>query len=133
MEQSFKQFMEANGWVGRIETIVLEPEIESWIRFDSSAFAELIKGQARRRKMEASDLKTVVSRCVDKTGGWNALNKPNRPKEAFEGVLAEFGVVRSNSLYGKLAKHESLAGCQVLSFLKFKTLLQRWFAKDQQA
>lgn len=131
MEAAFKHELSANGWPNRVEAIALEPEIESWLRFDSAAFHGLIEEQARRNK-PATALKVAacIARAVQTNGGTTA-NKPTRPKEVFEDVLADFGIPRSNSLYGKLAKKESLAGCTVGSFNKFLTILRGWFPLNQ--
>lgn len=127
METAFKNELSANGWLSRIEVIALEPEIESWLRFDSATFRGLIEEQARRNKpATASKVTASIASAVQTNGGTNG-NKPIRPKEVFEDVLAEFGIPRSNSLYGKLAKKESLGGCAVSSFNRFSRILRTWF------
>ena len=129
MEQKFTAALEANGWSGRAATIVLEPEIEAWLRFDSSAFTKLIKGQARMRRGDGdAEIKATAARHAQRTGGCTDINKPVRPKEVFESVLADYGVIRSNSLYGHLAERESLKVCQVPSFVRLKSQLTDWFA-----
>ena len=127
METAFKNELSANGWPSRIEAIALEPEIESWLRFDSATFRGLIEEQARRNKpATASKVAASIASAVQTNGGTTA-NKPTRPKEVFEDVLTGFGIPRSNSLYGKLAKKESLAGCAVGSFNRFSRILRAWF------
>lgn len=129
MEQKFTAALEANGWHGRVATIVLEPEIEVWLRFDSPAFTGLIKGQARMRREDGdAEIKATAARHAQRTGGCTDINKPVRPKEVFESVLADYGVIRSNSLYGHLAERESLKVCQVPSFVRLKSQLTDWFA-----
>ncbi|MBI3878100.1 MAG: hypothetical protein HY300_19425, partial [Verrucomicrobia bacterium] len=102
-------------------------EIEAWLRFDSAAFQGLIEQQARRKKLaNESEVSRVVASATQANGGAIG-NKPKRPKEVFESVLAEFGIPRSNSLYGRLAKQEALSGCTVWSFNRFIQILKGWF------
>lgn len=132
MEQNFTSSLEDNGWSGRAATIVLEPEIEAWLRFDSSAFTGLIKGQARKRREDGdAEIKATAARHAERNGGVNEIEKPVRPKEVFESVLADYGVIRSNSLYGHLAERESLKACQVPSFVRLKSQLATWFASPR--
>lgn len=55
-------------------------------------------------------------------------SKPERPKEAMEQALRMVRLPRSSALYRQLAQQVSLARCTDASFLKFKALLQNWFA-----
>lgn len=127
MEKAFKNELAANGWPNRVEVIALEPEIESWLRFDSAKFHDLVEEQARRNKpATALTVAASVVIAVQANGGATS-GKPTRPKEVFEDVLAKFGIPRSNSLYGKLARNESLSGCRVASFNRFTKLLRDWF------
>jgi hypothetical protein len=119
----------ANGWVReRVAVIVAVPEIEAWLRFDSLHLSRLLKQDARKAQEKAELLfPTVISSAIAQTGGANALGKPRNPKEAFAAVLREFGIQRSNAVYGKLAAKESLRGCLVPSFRRLVATLQQWF------
>ena len=81
MEAAFKNELSANGWPSRVEVIALEPEIESWLRFDSTTFHGLIEEQARRNKpATASKVAACIASAVQTNGGTTA-NKPIRPKK----------------------------------------------------
>jgi hypothetical protein len=118
-----------SGWAeGRAAAIVVEPEIEAWLRFDSTHLRELIRERARRnRDSTALFFQTEINAAIDQNGGLNPLGKPANPKEVFEHLLETFGVQRSNAIYGKLAGSESLRGCVVPSFNRLLHLLQGWF------
>lgn len=124
--------LHANGWKkGRSAALVVEPEVEAWLRFDSTHLQNLIRERARRKQAEADLLfTTTVQEAVASNGGLNALGKPLHPKEVLQAVLQTFGVQRSNSLYEKLADAESLKGCKVPSFQRLVTALQTWFPKS---
>jgi hypothetical protein len=127
LEAAFRDRIRANGWPDRVEVIALEPEIEAWLRFDSAAFQSLIEQQARSKKpANGAAVSRIVASATQANGGATG-NKPKRPKEVFESVLAEFGIPRSNSLYGRLAKQEVLSGCRVGSFNRFSQILTGWF------
>jgi len=119
----------ANGWTrDKAEVIVVDPEIEAWLRFDSTHLADLAQKRARRNREQAELLfPTVRNRAIVATGGMAPTGKPKKPKETFETILREFGIQRSNSLYGGLAEKESLQDCAAPSFQRLITILRRWF------
>lgn len=129
LEETIKQEMVVTGWsAGRCEAIVVEPEIEAWLRFDSTHLHQLIRDRARR-KIEWEDLllQPLIDELIEKQGGKNSHGKPVQPKEAFEEILRHFGIQRSNALYGQLAGVESLKGCSVASFNRLNQKLRSWF------
>lgn len=119
----------ANGWtMERVVAIVIEPEIEAWLRLGSTHLRKLVEERARRNTDLAGLLfSQQVQKAIEGSGG-ESKGKPDRPKEAFEGLLEEFGIPRSNALYRELARHESLEGCVIPSFRRFVDSLHRWFA-----
>ncbi|WP_265595259.1 hypothetical protein [Verrucomicrobium sp. BvORR106] len=108
--------------------LIVDPEIEAWIRFESTHLQALVRERARKCK-DRVDLffPSAVESAIDSFGGRNELGKPKHPKEALETLLKEFGIQRSNSIYERLVEKESLHGCKVESFLQFIQTLQRWF------
>lgn len=131
LEDTIKQEMVVTGWsTGRCEAIVVEPEIEAWLRFDSTHLHQLIRDRARR-KIEWDELllQPLIDEVIEKRGGKNSLGKPKQPKEAFEEILRAFGIQRSNALYGHLASVESLKGCSVPSFNRLNQTLWSWFSE----
>ncbi|MCB1127173.1 MAG: hypothetical protein KDM81_11785 [Verrucomicrobiae bacterium] len=130
LERELLAELVANGWHGdRAAVLVVEPEVEAWLRFDSVHLGDLIRERARRRQGEAELLfPQVVAEAIESNGGMNEIGKPRRPKETLEAVLELFGVRRSNAIYGRLAEREGLRGCKVRSFQRLVATLQEWFA-----
>lgn len=131
LEEVIKQEMVVKGWnTERCDAIVVEPEIEAWLRFDSTHLHQLIRDRARR-KIEWEDLliQPLIDDLIEKQGGKNSHGKPKQPKEAFEEILRAFGIQRSNALYGHLASVESLKGCAVPSFNRLNQTLCSWFSE----
>ena len=120
-----------NGWdLERIQAIVLEPEVEAWLRLDSVHVRELVRDRARQNVSSiALHFAHQVRQIVAAFGG-EVCGKPVRPKECFEGVLEYYGIARSNALYRELARCESLEGCVVPSFQEFVNTLRAWFPQD---
>jgi hypothetical protein len=121
----------ANGWgKERVATIVVQPEIEIWLRFDTTHMRELLEENARRDADMAGLLfSQVVNEAVRLAGGERPDRKPQHPKEAFEMVLRRFAIPRSAFLYGELARRESLDGCQIESFRALVGTLRKWFSE----
>ncbi len=121
--------LHANGWPeGRACVLVVEPEIEAWLRFDSVHLQKLVRERARRRQAEAELLFSIeTAKAIAALGGANELGKPRQPKEVLARVLEVFGVQRSNSLYQKLAADEGLKHCKVESFQRLVRVLRGWF------
>ena len=118
-----------NGWhKDRAAVLVVEPEVEAWLRFDSVHLRELVRERARKRQDDAELLfPQVVADAIQACGGSDQIGKPQRPKETLEMLLKEFGVRRSNAIYGKLAEREGLRGCKQKSFQRLVTTLHNWF------
>jgi hypothetical protein len=129
LEREIKNALTVKGWsLDRIEVIAVEPEIEAWLRLDSSHFEELVRNE---RKANAGLLSAVfkakVKEIIMEQGGFLENGKPLRPKEAFEAILARYKIPNSASLFRKLGSKESLRGCSIPSFTKLATTLQAWF------
>jgi hypothetical protein len=129
LEERLKNEMIESGWNGEFcGAIVVEPEIEAWLRFDSSHLHQMIRDRARRKmEWEHLLLGPLIDGTIEKHGGKNSHGKPVQPKEAFEEILRYFGIQRSNALYGHLAGVESLKGCTVASFNRLNQRLRAWF------
>lgn len=133
LEHEIEDELISNGWPrDTVSAIVVAPEIEAWLRFGSSHMADLVRTRARRSK-DRADLffPETLDQAIAGTGGKSEIGKPINPKEAFEAVLREFGIRRSNALYGVLAAKESLANCLVPSFQKLASRLQTWFPNEK--
>ncbi|MDW8224240.1 MAG: hypothetical protein RMJ82_14950 [Gemmatales bacterium] len=129
LEKKLHQRLVASGWDEKKSAVlVVDPEVEAWLRFDSYHLQKLIRDRARRHQKNVDQLyKQVLDEAIQLNNGLNTIGKPRHPKEVFQQVLEHFGVQRSNALYGRLADVESLKGCKVPSFLRLLSLLQTWF------
>jgi hypothetical protein len=118
-----------NGWNEEsCAVIVVEPEIEVWLRMPSPHLESMVHEKARRNRDLSSDqIHSALEEIIDKTGGRTADGKPVRPKESFELFLRLFGIPRSNALYQYLAERESLARCVSRSFNHLTEILHNWF------
>ena len=130
LAQRLAQALAANGWSrDRIEPIIIEPELEIWLRLASSHMQALVAERARQNTDLTGPLfGQHVQAAVQQWGG-ELRGKPRRPKESFEAILEGFGIPRSNALYRELAGKESLQGCAVPSFNRFVDTLQKWFPR----
>jgi hypothetical protein len=129
LEAHLSSQLNRNGWSpDQSAALVVEPEIEAWLRFDSPHLRNLIRERARRRVADAELLfPEVAKEALARSGGVDSWGKPAQPKEAFEGLLLQFGIQRSNALYGRLAEVESLDRCRVPSFRRLVRTLRTWF------
>ncbi len=132
LEQQLSKELTSNGWREEcVGVIVVEPEIEAWLRFDSAHLEEMVRTRARRPcDLGAQDFRAARDRAIAKTGGLAPTGKPANPKEALEEIFREFGIQRSNALYGILAEKESLRDCATDSFKRLVQLLQLWFPAE---
>jgi uncharacterized protein (DUF111 family) len=69
LEQEIVAQLQENGWPPKdVSAIVADPEVESWLRFDSVHLGRLIQERARKNRSHASDWKTqledAVGRCT---------------------------------------------------------------------
>jgi hypothetical protein len=127
LEHELEKALMANGWKeDAAAAIVLDPEVEIWLRFDSAHIETLLRDRTRKPLPPGWNYATLKAGIVAGYGGEHN-GKPIRPKEVFEALLASQRIPRSNALYHVLAKKESLVGCQVPSFLKLRTILHQWF------
>ncbi len=128
LEQELAKALSANGWSQeRVGAVVIDPELEIWLRLDSPHVQALVMDRARRNASLTGLLFSQhVRAAVQKCGG-EIHGKPRRPKESFETILERFGIPRSNALYRELAGKESLDGCAVPSFNRFVDTLRKWF------
>lgn len=111
-------FLESR-WGADAKTLVLDPELETWMWSDSPKVSEAIRWKGNRKSL--SDWLT--------RGGFLAEGqiKPPRPKEAFEAALAAVRQPRSASIYGRLAATVGFSRCSDSSFSRFRQILREWF------
>lgn len=128
LEQAIKDALVVKGWsLDRIEVIVPEPEIEAWLRLDSTHMEALVRNERKANAaLLSAAFKAKVAEIITENGGLQANGKPCRPKEAFEAILATYRVPNSASLFRKLGLKESLLGCSIPSFLRFTATMRTW-------
>lgn len=120
--EKIKSNLERNGWQGRCDVIVFNPELEIWAWTHSPHLANNLGWQG------IADLKTFLHQ----QGFWQQDSpKPDRPKEAIESALRVKRIQRSSAIYKKIATQVSFKKCTDPSFIKFKHTLFKWFAAGE--
>ena len=117
-EESLNQELKST-WGDRARAIVIEPELDVWIWGSDQALVPVLEW-----RQEISIREYVQSRGFE----LEENQKPRRPKEAFESLLALQKLSTSASLYQEIASRISLAKCSDPSFIRLKEILWRWFA-----
>lgn len=109
MRSAVQERLERNGWEGRCQVIVLNPELEAWVWVDDPAVAKALQ-------ISLQDLRNLLRE-----------GKPPRPKETLENLLEERRIPRSSSLYEDLASQVDFRKCADPAFHLLWETLQRWF------
>lgn len=110
-------------WGNAAGVIVIEPEVDVWMWGGDNILAELLKwsgNQGMRDRLRAKGFE------------FDANDKPVRPKEALEEILAAKAEPRSSSLYEKIASRLSLQRCKDPAFIRLQKTLQHWFPQGDQ-
>jgi len=116
-----KSKFDITDWQNRVEIIVINPELEIWAWVDSPHLTSNLGWSTF----------SSLQKFVQQQGFWRHDSfKPDRPKEAIETALREKKVPRSSAIYKKIAEEVSFKNCQEESFMKFKSILKLWFAKE---
>ena len=120
LEGSVKQSLESNGWSGRCEVVVIEPELDVWVWSDSPQVDANLGWFGR--------IPALRSWLADE-GHWpQNVPKPPRPKEALEDALRVSKKRRTSKIYNDLAKGVSFQRCTDPAFNKLCNTLRLWFA-----
>ncbi len=127
--------MQTNGWAeDSCAAIVVEPEIEGWLRMPSTHLENLVREKARRNRAHTFEqIRDGLERIIAGRGGRASTGKAVRPKETFEDLLRLFGIPRSNAHYQFLAERESLRRCESESFNTLVEILRGWFPVEANA
>ena len=109
-------------WGECARTIVLCPELESWVWSRSPHVDDAIGW-----KSHTPSLRRWLTQ-----ENWlqEGQVKPERPKEAFLAALYHARTPRSSSLYQQIAERVSLSQCVDEAFLEFKDILGNWFPSE---
>lgn len=122
IEQDVTEELRRTGWDGRAETLVISPELESWVWSDSPEVDRCLGWSGRlpdlRQWLEGQNL-------------WpEEEEKPDDPKHALRRALREAEIPFSASIFAKLARSVSVNRCTDRSFLKFKRILCNWLGQE---
>jgi len=120
LESYVENLLSNHGWNNRSCTIVIDPELESWVWKNSPHVSNSIGWENR-----LDDLYLWL-----REHGFIRENetRPSHPKEALEAALRKVKKPRSSSIYSELGAKLSLKNCVDPSFLKLKSHLQSWFS-----
>jgi len=114
--------LEENGWHGRAEAVVIDPELEAWVWSHSPKVDEVLGWSGCQPPL----------REALKVEGWlaEAGMKPARPREAMKWALLQSKTPWSASLFSRLAQQVSYVRCTDPAFLKLLTTLGNWFPAE---
>lgn len=114
--------LKRNGWEDRCEVIVFDPELETWAWINSPYLA----------KHTGWENLSLLQDFLRTNDYWEMdLQKPLRPKEAFEAALREKRVQRSSAIYKNIASDAGFQDCIDPSFKKFHRILKHWFSVEK--
>jgi hypothetical protein len=129
LEETISQALVQSGWTHeRVCTIVIEPELEIWLRFQSSHLEQMLQTKSKDQKSSSQiNFTNKLAEVADKYGGL-VEGKPRRPKEVLEDLLRAYRVPWSSSLFEQLARKESLRTCVTPSFNRLLSVVHSWFS-----
>ncbi len=105
-------------WQDRAKAIVIEPEVDAWMWGSDNAIREIVGWPHD----------DTIRNWLGQTGfGFQANDKPLRPKESMEAVLKESNQPRSSALYQQIASKISLRKCTDAAFQRLRQQLINWF------
>ena len=114
-----RERLERNGWPGRCDVVVIDPELEAWVWSGSPNVARCLGWPVARASLRD---------WLERKGLWDAdAPKPADPKAAVEAVCTETGRRRRAELYAAFGKSVSVRGCTDRAFNRLCGILRRWF------
>lgn len=118
IEGRIESNLSANGWTDRAAAIVIDPEIENWIWGDWRVMTRAL------RWPESPDLRHWL---IENGLLGRADAKPRDPKGALESAIRFVDKRWSSALHKQIAEEARFERCIDPAFLKFRSVLQRWF------
>ncbi|MBM4782253.1 MAG: hypothetical protein GQE15_31625 [Archangiaceae bacterium] len=115
----------ARDWGERSKSIVISPELESWIWGSDNAMESVLDWK------ESLHIREWLGR-LSPPFVLSQNGKPERPKEAFEKVLYRLKRPRSSSQYQALTSKISLQGCKDEAFSRLRSILRSWFPPESE-
>jgi hypothetical protein len=120
LERVVEAELSASGWHDNAATVVIDPELESWVWSDSPHVATALGWH---------DIVSLRQALQDSALTLPGQMKPARPKECLHFALRKAGRPRSPAVYVELARTVSTHRCQDPALLKLRSTLQRWFGQ----
>lgn len=125
LEEQVQERLSQSGWDDRAAAIVFDPELEIWVWSDSPQVEAVLGwGQTRMQLRQWLRQQRLLG---------ESERKPERPKEAVQSALKRVRRPRSSSLYLQMARTVGFEGCTDRAFLKFRAIMQNWFAEERRA
>lgn len=106
-------------WGARAKCIVIDPEVDIWLWGADSVLRDVL-----RWPLAGNIRKWLQARGFV----FDALGKPDRPKDAIDALVRFCRLPRSSALYEKITARVSLRRCSDPAFGRLRTALQNWFA-----
>ena len=123
IEKALEEDMSKNGWKNRCKAIAIDPEVEAWIWTGSNKCAEILNWSSYE------DLR----KFLNDRGMWpEEVDKPPKPKTAYENLIRHSKVRKSPSIFSRIANSvnkANLENCEDEAFNRFRSALQLWFPK----
>lgn len=121
LEDRVRGLLGSRGWQDRSDVVVIDPELEAWVWSDSPKVDEALGWAGRHPPLRP---------WLRSQGLWSPGHaKPSDPKRAVELALRLSGIVRSSSIYLKLARTVSVERCLDPAFGRLRRCLQEWFPR----
>lgn len=108
-------------WGDAARSIVVDPEIESWVWGSDEALGQQLRWQ---------DPESVRVWLQQNRFGLDVNGKPHHPKDAFRALLRRANVARSPAVFEQLAERLSLEHCKDRSFARLRSLLRKWYPPE---
>lgn len=128
LEKALRSEFGSSGWNPmQTDVLIVDPELESWLRLDSNHIYTLLQERARRNRNGIGQWQSILNNAINLHGGLTESGKAKAPKEVFHVLLKHYGIPPSNSLFQYLGKKESLKRCVTPSYLRFLEIMRGWF------
>lgn len=122
VERRVEQELGRNGWPDRARCVVIEPELEVWLRNESDAMSETLRWTG------AGVGGVTLREWAHDSGRWPPDRpKPSDPKEAIRKACELARTRYSASVVADLAGPTPLDGCTDRAFLRLRHTLRTWF------
>lgn len=119
IEGQVEDELRRNGWGCRARTVVIDPELEIWIRAPSARLAQELGWGTSFRELR---------NWLAAKGLWPTdVPKPPDPKAAMVEAMRARRRPKSAATFGRLGREMSFRGCQDSAFEKLRGTLMEWF------